>query len=70
MQKVQEQVQTTDAERPRAKTLVKRAHVRSFQSRYRAILSIQVRLAWSLPVVVDNVYEHHTGNALHSAANL
>ena len=28
------------------------------------------RLARSLPVVLDKVYEHHTDKALHSAANL
>ena len=27
-------------------------------------------LARSLPVVVDKVYEHYTGKALHPAANL
>ena len=30
----------------------------------------EARLARSLPVVVGKVYEHHTGKALHSAANL
>ena len=31
---------------------------------------LRARLAWSLPVVVGKVCEHHTGKALNSAANL
>ena len=31
---------------------------------------LRAQLAQSLPVVVGKVYEHHTGKALHSAANL
>ena len=33
-------------------------------------LTTGTALARSLPVVVDKVYEHHTGKALNSAANL
>ena len=33
-------------------------------------LTTGTALARSLPVVVDKVYEHHTGKALHPAANL
>ena len=33
-------------------------------------LTTGTALAQSLPIVVDKVYEHHTGKVLHSAANL
>ena len=33
-------------------------------------LTTGTALAQSLPVIVDKVYEHHIGKALHSAANL
>ena len=33
-------------------------------------LTTGTALARSLPVVVVKVYEHHTGKALHSTANL
>ena len=33
-------------------------------------LTMRMRLAWSLPIVVSKVYEHHIGKALHSAANI
>ena len=38
--------------------------------RNRESLTTGTALARSLPVVVDKVYEHHTGKALNSAANL
>ena len=33
-------------------------------------LTTGTALARSLPVVVDKVYEHHTGKGLHPAANV
>ena len=39
-------------------------------SENRESVTTDTALARSLPIVVDKVYEHHTGKALNSAANL